>query len=411
VTAVAHAGRPVRVRLALLGPAFVASIAYVDPGNVATNTTAGSKYGYLLVWVVVAANVLAMLVQYLSAKLGIATGKSLPRLCREEYSRASSTALWIQAETVALATDLAEVLGGALALRLLFDLPLVTGGVLTGVVSFAILALQGPKHQRVFEHAILLLLGVIAVGFLWSAVVSHPDPVAAAEGLVPRFDGSDSVLLAAGMLGATVMPHAIYLHSALIYDRFGNRTNDHSARRTLLRATRVDVVIAMSIAGVVNLAMVLFAAAALQGRGIDTIEGVHEALGDTLGPASALMFAIGLLASGFASSSVGTYAGAVILEGFMGRRLALPIRRLVTLAPAVAILAAGIDATDALVLSQVVLSFGIPFALFPLIRLTRDRALMNELVNRRLTTVAGTVAAIMVSALNVLLIGLTLGLG
>lgn len=393
------------VRAVMLGPAFVAGIAYVDPGNVATNTTAGSRYGYLLVWVVVSANLLAMLVQYLSAKLGIATGKSLPQLCREHYPRRTAWGLWLQAEAVALATDLAEVLGGAIALHLLFGLPLLTGGLITGVVSFVILTLQGSGNQRVFERVIMLLLGVIVFGFVWVAVAAGPAPGSVVDGLAPRFDGADSMMLAAGMLGATVMPHAIYLHSALITDRFGVLTSNRQHRRELLRATRIDVLLAMSVAGVVNLAMVLTAAAALYGRGVDSIEGAHRGLADTLGPIAALLFAIALLASGFASSSVGTYAGAVILEGFLGKRLALPVRRLATLAPAIAILAMGVDPTHALVLSQVVLSFGIPFALFPLVKLTRDSQLMNELVNRRLTTLAGMAVAVMVSVLNIALIG------
>jgi manganese transport protein len=398
-----------RLPIYLMGPAFVAGIAYVDPGNVATNTAAGSRFGYLLVWVVVGANVVAMLVQYLSAKLGIATGKSLPRVLRERCSRRQSWALWAQAEIVALATDLAEVLGGAIALNLLFGVPLLVGGLITAVVSFAILTLQGPRTQRAFESVIVGLLAVIAFGFLWSAVAAEPAPADVVAGLAPQIEGGASLLLAAGMLGATVMPHAIYLHSAIIADRFGSMTGaTGSARASLLRATRVDVMLAMAVAGAVNLAMLLMAAAALSGRQDDSIHGVHEGVGDALGPVAALFFAIALLASGFASSSVGTYAGAVILEGFLGRRLALPVRRLVTLVPAVSILAVGIDPTQALVMSQVVLSFGIPFALFPLVRLTQDKLLMRDLVNKRLTSLLGTAVAVIVSALNAVLIGLTL---
>lgn len=405
------AGGRRRARIArspvLLGPAFVAGIAYVDPGNVATNTAAGSTYGYLLVWVVVCANVLAMLVQYLSAKVGIATGKSLPELCRENYSRRTSFLLWLQAEAVALATDLAEVLGGALALYLLFDVPLLVGGLITGGVSMVLLVLQKPSTQHRYERAIIALLAVIVLGFLWSAFAAGPSPSATAEGLVPRFQGSESLLLATGMLGATVMPHAIYLHSALVVHRFDPASRDLEGRSRLLRTTRSDVLIAMSVAGVVNLSMVLLAAASLTGLGVDTIEGTHAAMSDQLGAGVALMFALALLASGFASSSVGTYAGTVILDGFLRRRLALPVRRLLTLLPALVILALGVDPTRALVISQVVLSFGIPFALFPLVRFTRDRRLMGRFVNARRTTVAATLTAVVISLLNGVLLWLT----
>jgi len=391
----------------LLGPAFVAGIAYVDPGNVATNVAAGSRYGYLLVWVVVSANLLAMLVQYLSAKLGIATGKSLPALCRERYSRKQSFGLWLQAEAVALATDLAEVLGGAIALHLLSGMSLLAGGVITGVLSFALLALQSPRRQRRFEHSIFLLLGVIVVGFAWSAVGAAPQPSAVLSGLTPRFQGPDTVLLATAILGATVMPHAIYLHSALIRDRFGTTLEGTTHRRRLLRATRSDVVVAMLIAGAVNLAMVLAAAGALRGRGVETIEGAYFGFLEVLGPTAALLFAIALLASGLASSSVGTYAGSVILEGFLQRRIPVPVRRLVTLAPAVAVLSIGVEPTHALVLSQVVLSFGIPFALWPLIRLTADPDVMGTMVNRRVTTVVARAIALVITGLNGALIVLT----
>jgi len=395
-------------RLLPLGPAFVAGIAYVDPGNVATNFTAGSRYGYLLVWVVVAANLIAVLVQYLSAKVGIATGKTLPQLCRENFPRPVSRGLWLQAETVALATDLAEVLGGAVALNLLFDLPLLSGAVVTGAVSFLVLSIQRPDRQRRFERAIIYLLAIIVVGFAWSAIQARPSLTETAGGLVPGFAGRDSVLLAAGILGATVMPHAIYLHAALVRDRFGSQLKAYQRRRELLRATRTDVLLAMAIAGAVNLAMVLAGAAALQGLGIETLDDVYGGLDQILGTTAAALFAVGLLASGFASSSVGTYAGSVILEGFLQRRIALPVRRLITLVPALAIVALGLDATQMLVISQVVLSFGIPFALWPLVILTRNRRVMGELVNRPRTTAAAACAATVVSALNVTLVVLTM---
>jgi len=395
-------------RLLPLGPAFVAGIAYVDPGNVATNFTAGSRYGYLLVWVVVAANLIAVLVQYLSAKVGIATGKTLPQLCRENFPRPVSRGLWLQAEAVALATDLAEVLGGAVALNLLFDLPLLSGAVVTGAVSFLVLSIQRPDRQRRFERAIIYLLAIIVVGFAWSAIQARPSLTETAGGLVPGFAGRDSVLLAAGILGATVMPHAIYLHAALVRDRFGSQLKAYQRRRELLRATRTDVLLAMAIAGAVNLAMVLAGAAALQGLGIETLDDVYGGLDQILGTTAAALFAVGLLASGFASSSVGTYAGSVILEGFLQRRIALPVRRLITLVPALAIVALGLDATQMLVISQVVLSFGIPFALWPLVILTRNRRVMGELVNRPRTTAAAACAATVVSALNVTLVVLTM---
>lgn len=394
-------------RLLPLGPAFVAGIAYVDPGNVATNFTAGSRYGYLLVWVVVAANLTAVLVQYLSAKVAIATGKTLPRLCRETYSRGTSRGLWLQAEAVALATDLAEVLGGAIALNLLFGLPLVAGATITGVVSFAVLSIQRPRRQRHFEMAILYLLGVVFVGFAWSTIAARPDAGEALGGLLPAFQGSDSVLLAAGILGATVMPHAIYLHGGLIRDRFGAQLTTPSMKRRLLVATRTDVALAMAVAGAINLAMVLAAAGALQGLGVESLHDVYSSLDDVLGSTAAVLFAVGLLASGFASSSVGTYAGSVILEGFLQRRVALPIRRLITLVPALVVVSIGLDPTQMLVVSQVVLSFGIPFALWPLVFLTRNPVLMGELVNRSLTTAAAASCAVIISALNITLIVLT----
>ncbi|REF98320.1 manganese transport protein [Asanoa ferruginea] len=391
-------------RITLLGPAFVAGIAYVDPGNFATNTAAGVDYGYLLLWVVVAANLAAILIQLLSAKLGIATGKSLPRLCRERFSRPVTLGLWVQAELVAIATDLAEILGGALALRLLFDLPVLVGGVVTAVVSLLLLSLRNLRH---YERAVLALLAVIVVGFLCSLITARPSLPLAVHGLVPAFDGQASMVLAAGMLGATVMPHAIYLHSALVVDRFGDRLGDPASRHRLLRASRVDVLTAMTVAGGVNLAMLLVAAAALAGSGADSLDAVHAGLGSVLGSGTALLFALALLASGIASSSVGTYAGAVILEGFVGLRVHPLFRRLATLAPALVVLALGLEPTRALVLSQVVLSVGIPFALVPLILLTRDRRVMGALTNKRSTTATATVVAGLVSALNVVLIGST----
>ncbi|ORM35550.1 Nramp family divalent metal transporter [Williamsia sp. 1135] len=391
----------------LLGPAFVAAIAYVDPGNVASNVSAGAQFGYLLVWVIVAANVMAGLVQYLSAKLGVVTGLSLPEAVRERSSRTTRLGYWVQAELVAMATDLAEVVGGAIALNLLFDLPLLVGGVITGVVSMGLLLVQDRRGQRPFERVIIGLLAVIAIGFVTSVVVEPPSPAAAAAGLIPRFEGAESVMLAAAMLGATVMPHAVYLHSGLVRDRHG-RNEPGPFRQRLLKITRVDVCLAMLVAGTVNMSMLLLAATTLQGRDdVDTIEGAHHAIGQTLGPVVALLFALGLLASGLASTSVGAYAGAMIMDGLLRRRIPIVVRRLVTLIPAIAILAVGIDPTRALIVSQVVLSFGIPFALVPLVRFTSDRALMGADINHRVTTGLAWLTAAVIIALNVALIYLT----
>lgn len=385
--------------LPLLGPAFVTAIAYVDPGNFATNVSAGSRYGYLLVWVVLASNLIAMLVQYLSAKAGIATGKSLAALCRDHYPRPVVWGLWAQAEVVAIATDLAEVVGGAIALQLLFGLPLLAGGLVTGLVAFAMLGLRR-AGRRPFETAVTGLLAVILVGFVVDTALAGLHPAAILTGVVPRLHGTDSLMLSVGMLGATVMPHAIYLHGGL--------TSGHSrsgrSPRSLLRAQRVDVVAAMSLAGLMNLLLLVVAAAALSGRGIETIEGAHAALAATLGSAAALLFAVVLLASGLAASSVGTLAGELIMEGFLHRRIPTVVRRLVTLAPAVLLLGLGVDPTRALVLSQVALSFGVPFALVPLMHLTARRPVMGVFVNRRLTTLAGAGCVLVVVALNGVLI-------
>jgi manganese transport protein len=387
----------------LLGPAFVAAVAYIDPGNFATNVTAGADYGYLLVWVVVASNLMAMLIQYLSAKSGIATGRSLPELCREHFPRGAVLVLWVQAELVAIATDLAEVVGGALALQLIFGLPLLAGGTVTAVVSLALLMLKGRGH-RPFEVAISGLLAVILLGFVYDLVRSGVHPLPIVQGTVPHFAGADSVVLAAGMLGATVMPHAIYLHGALTSTRY--RTTSEAGRRRLLAAQRIDVVTAMTIAGLMNLALLVVSAVALSGTGVDlaTLEQAHAQLGHALGAGAALAFACALLASGFAASSVGTLSGQLVMEGFLRRRVPLTVRRLVSLAPALLLLAVGVDATQALLTSQVVLSFGIPFALVPLVMFTRRADVMGSLVNRRVTTIAASAAALVIIALNMFLV-------
>lgn len=384
---------------------MVAGVAYLDPGNVASNMSAGAEYGYLLVWVVVLGNSMAWLIQYLSAKLGIATGESLPGLLGQRFrTKAARYAYWIQAELVAMATDVAEVLGGAIALYLLFDLPLLVGGIITGVVSMLLLLLHSRRGSKPFERVVTGLVVIIAVGFCAGILFAPVDGGQVVEGLVPRFEDSGSVLLAASILGATVMPHAIYAHSALTRDRFG-RVPEGRVRQLVLRATRIDVTVALVIAGTVNVVILLLAAATLQGvAGTDTLEGAHAAIGVALGPVVATLFAVGLLASGLASTSVGAYAGAEIMRGLLHVQIPLVVRRIVTLIPALVILVIGVDPTLALVLSQVVLSFGIPFALVPLVRLTMRRELLGESVNRWWTTVLAAIAALLLIALNITLL-------
>ncbi len=388
-----------RYRLALLGPAFVAAIAYVDPGNFATNISGGAKYGYLLLWVILAANLMAMLIQYLSAKVGIATGRNLPELCRERFPRPVTWGLWVQAELIAMATDLAEFVGAAIALNLLFGVPLFAAGLITAVIAFAILALQARGYRR-FETVIIGLLGVILLGFLYDTLRVGPNASGVLGGLVPGFAGTESVLLATGILGATVMPHVIYLHSALTQDRI--RPRDDDERRELLRFQRVDVLIAMGLAGLVNMAMLTIAAALFHGTGlnVDSIESAHAGFKALVGSGAALAFGLALLASGLASSSVGTYAGQVVMQGFIARTIPLAVRRLATMTPALVVLAIGLNPTRSLVISQVVLSFGIPFALVPLVLLTRRREVMGALVNRRATTAMAGVVAALIIALN-----------
>jgi len=396
----------------LLGPALVAGVAYLDPGNVASNMTAGARYGYLLVWVVVLGNVLAWLIQYLSAKLGVVTGRSLAETLGERIrSRWGRRAYWLQAELVAMATDIAEVIGGAVALWLLFGVPLLWGGLATGAVSLALLLVQQRRGARSFEFVVIGLLLIIAFGFTYGVFASPPDAAGVAAGLVPRFEGTDSVLLAASILGATIMPHAIYAHSALARDRFTADTAAPADRGIatprLLRATRWDVTIALAIAGTVNLAILLLAASALSGvPGTDSLEGAYAALRDGIGPVVATLFAVGLLASGLASTAVGAYAGAEIMQGLLRVRIPLLARRLITLVPALAILAAGVDPTLALVLSQVVLSFGIPFALVPLVALTARKDVLGVYRNRLVTTAVGVAASVFLITLNLVLLWL-----
>jgi manganese transport protein len=399
-----HARGPSRL-LPFLGPAFVAAVAYIDPGNFATNIAGGAKFGYLLLWVVLAANLIAMVVQTQSAKLGIATGKNLAELCRERFSRRTSIGLWLQAELVAMACDIAEVVGAALGLNLLFGIPLFPAGVIAGAGAFGILSLQQRGFRRL-EAAITVLVGVVVASFAFELLDANPDGGEVAKHLfVPGFAGTESILLATGIIGATVMPHVIYLHSALTQRRVVGR-ND-SERRKILGFERVDVVIALSLAGAVNLSMMIVAAALFHGSGltgVDSIDGAFNGFKSLVSDRAATVFGIALLASGFASSSVGTMAGQVVMQGFIRRRIPIFLRRAITLAPALIVLGIGLDPTDALVASQVVLSFGIPFALVPLLMLASSRKVMGELVNPGwLTGVAGVLAA-MIIALNVFLL-------
>ena len=400
-----------RATLAMLGPAFVAAIAYVDPGNFATNVQGGAKFGYLLLWVVLAANAMAMLIQYLSAKLGIVTDRDLPELCRDHYPRPVSWGLWIQAEVMAMSTDIAEFLGAALGLNLLFHVPLVIAGVMTGFIAFGILELQRHGFRR-FELAITALLGIIFLGFLYETLKIGPSASGSARGLLPGLQGSQSLYLAVGIIGATVMPHAIYLHSALTKGRMPVR--DDTERARVLRFERTDVIVALGLAGLVNMAMLAVAAKLFHDRpgysGISTIQGAHAGFGHLVGGTAALAFAVALLASGASSSSVGTYAGQVVMAGFVNLRIPLLLRRAITMIPAIVVLALGVSPTSALVLSQVVLSFGIPFALIPLLLLTRRRDVMGIHVNRRATTTIAIVIAGLIAALNVFLLAQTFGL-
>jgi manganese transport protein len=394
----------VRATLAMLGPAFVASIAYVDPGNFATNIQGGAQYGYLLLWVVLAANLIAMLIQYLSAKLGVVTDRNYPEVVRDRYPRAFTWGMWVQAEIMAMSTDIAEFLGAALGLNLLFAVPLLPAGLITGVIAFAILELQTRGFRR-FELAITALLGIIFAGFLYEALRIGPSAHGTLRGLLPGLSGSGSLYLAVGIIGATVMPHVIYLHSALTNGRMPVRDDRERAR--VLRFERLDVIIALGLAGIVNIAMLAVAAKLFHTpafAGLSTIQQAHSGFGHLVGGGAALAFAVALLASGASSSSVGTYAGQVVMSGFLNVRIPLLVRRAITMVPALVVLAIGISPTSALVLSQVVLSFGIPIALVPLVMLTCRRDVMGVHVNRPITTVLAWGCAGLISALNVFLL-------
>ena len=400
--------RGLRALVPFLGPAFVAAVAYVDPGNFATNIAGGAKYGYMLLWVVLAANLMAMLVQSMSAKLGIATGLNLAEVCRQKFPYPAVVGLWIQAEVIAMATDLAEFIGAAIGIHLLFPgVPLFVAGIMTAFAAFGILAIQS-RGFRGFEAVIAALVGVIVVAFAFEVILARPSVTGVVTGLItPRFDGTESVLLGAGILGATVMPHVIYLHSALTQRRVVGATE--AEQQKIYSFERWDVIIAMGLAGLINIAMLTIAAAAFYGHGLGNIQNLDQAFAGLrvqLGHGADIFFGLGLLASGLSSSSVGTLAGQVVMQGFIRRQIPLFLRRAITMAPALVVIAVGLDPTRALVLSQVVLSFGIPFALIPLVIFCRDRGLMGTLVNNRATTVVATCVVAVIVSLNVFLISL-----
>lgn len=393
---------------AMLGPAFVAAVAYVDPGNVAANVTSGARYGYLLVWVLVLANAMSVLIQYQSAKLGVVTGKSLPQLLGERMHSGPRILFFAQAEVIAIATDLAEVIGGAIALNLLFNLPLFVGGLVIGAVSTVLLFFQGGRTHRVFERMIIGLLLVITFGFIAGLFIAPPDPGEVVGGLVPRFAGTDSVLMASSILGATVMPHAIYLHSTLVNDHY-EKGEERPSVRMQLKASKVDVFWALLLAGTVNLSLLVLAANSLYGMtGTDTIEGAQQAIVHVLGPAIGVIFSIGLLASSLSSTSVGTYAGAEIMRGLLHVQAPMWACRVITLVPALVVLWFSSNPTEALVIGQVILSIGIPFAIVPLMHYTGDRGLMGEFVDGAFKKALFRVIAVLIIALNVLLVFLTM---
>jgi manganese transport protein len=398
-----------------LGPAFIACVAYMDPGNFATNIAGGSKFGFTLVWVIVASNLMAMLIQTLSAKLGIATGRNLPEVCRERFSRRTSIGLWVQAELIAMATDLAEFLGAALGIHLLLGISLFPAAVITGVITFAILGLQryGFRPLEAVITAFVAVIGICYLAELWFA--HAPLGTVAKHAVLPQFaqgdERTESVLLAVGILGATVMPHVIYLHSALTQQRIVPR-NDEEAK-VLYKYTRIDVLIALALAGLINVSMLVVGATVFFGSGlmdVDSLEGAHRTLEPILGGASSVLFALALTASGLSSSTVGTMSGQVVMQGFIRRRIPLFVRRIVTMIPAFVVIGIGLDPSRTLVISQVVLSFGIPFALIPLVMFTSRRDVMGVLVNRKATVVVAAVIAALISGLNIFLLAQTVGL-
>jgi len=388
-----------------LGPAFIASVAYVDPGNFATNIQGGSEFGYTLLWVILASNLMAMLIQALSAKLGIATGYNLAEHCRNNFSKPTTYGMWALMEVVAMATDLAEFLGAALGFNLLFGFPLIIGGLLTAICTFLILGLQRYGF-RPLEIAITAMIGVITISYVLETILDRPESGSLLyHTFVPEFSGTESVLLATGILGATVMPHAIFLHSALTQQRI--IVKDPNKLRKLFRFEILDVTIAMGIASLVNMAMLIMAASTFYKHGlmnIATIEDAFMTLKPLLGKAAGGIFAISLLASGLSSSTVGTSAGQVIMQGFLHRHIPIWLRRLITMAPSITVIAVGLDPTRTLVISQVILSFGLPFAIIPLLMFTRNKNIMGTLVNKKLTTFTVSMTAVLIISLNIYLI-------
>ncbi len=400
--------RRLQKTISLLGPAFVAAVAYVDPGNFAANFSAGSQYGYALLWVLVAANLMASLVQYLSAKIGLVTGKSLPEVIAEHLGKKARIVFWLQAELVAIATDIAEVIGGALGLYILFGVPLLLGAIITGVGSMLLLLIYQKRDTRVFERIIIGLLLIIPIGFVVGLFIKPPDASAMLAGLLPQLRSTDMVLLATAMLGATVMPHVVYLHSALARDHMRGTTNSRRLAE-VLRATKIDVSLAMVLAGAVNIAMLLLAASALRGAGgTDGLVATHEMVRTNIGTLVATLFGVSLLVSGWASTAVGAQAGAVIMRDMLGRQIPLMWRRAITIIPAIIIVALGVDPTLALIASQVALSFGIPFVLVPLARITSSRSIMGPLVNTPMMSLIVWVIVGLISLLNLSLIVMSL---
>ncbi|MCO0600569.1 Nramp family divalent metal transporter [Peribacillus butanolivorans] len=396
--------RGIKKLLPYLGPAFIAAVAYIDPGNYATNITAGSKYGYTLLWVIFASNLMAVLIQSLSAKLGIATGKNLPELCRERFSKKTSFLLWLQAEAVIMATDLAEFIGAALGIYLLFDLPLITSAFIAAIGSFAILEIQR-RGYRTFEALITVMIFVVVIAFGAQVFYAKPDTSAVVMGLfTPKFEGVDSILLSAGMLGATVMPHAIYLHSSLTQKRIVGK-NDLE-RKKIFRFELIDIIIAMLIAGAINAAMVIVSAALFHKSGIlvEDLDVAYQQFGALLGPSVAMFFGIGLLFAGLSSSSVGVMTGDVVMQGFIKRHIPIYLRRVITTVPPLAIILWGVNPSKALVMSQVVLSFGIAFALIPLIMFTSNKQVMGNLVNHKVTSSIAGLIAVLIIGLNLFLL-------
>lgn len=391
--------------LPFLGPAFIACVAYIDPGNFATNIQAGAQFGYMLVWVIIASNLMAMLIQTLSAKLGIATGMNLAEICREQFPRPLVWGMWGLSEIIAMATDLAEFLGAAIGFNLLFHIPLLAAGVLTGITTFIILGLQR-NGFRPLEAVITALVGVVAASYLIETFLDRPDwGQIAYHSVMPQFGGTESILLAVGILGATVMPHVIFLHSSLTQHRI--KTPDGQQKRRLFRFELLDVIIAMSLAGLVNLFMLVMASTTFFQHGLTTIATINDAyrtLQPLLGNAAGTIFAVSLLASGLSSSTVGTMAGQVIMQGFLRRQIPIWLRRLVTMVPALVVIAVNLDPTSTLIISQVVLSFGIPFALIPLVMFTRRRDLMGALANHRVTTFIASIVVGLIVVLNVFLL-------